>query len=74
MSLGAETQLETATSVIQAIRKASRNPDIFILVGGRVFDQRPELVSIVGADAMAATGCEALILADKAVRRVASGV
>jgi methanogenic corrinoid protein MtbC1 len=74
MSLGAETQLKTATSVIQAIRKASRNPDIFILVGGRIFDQRPELVSIVGADAMAATGCDALILADKAVRRVASGV
>jgi methanogenic corrinoid protein MtbC1 len=70
LSAHAETQAEEVASTIAAARKASRNPGLFVLVGGRLFIDSPELVSTVGADATAANGGEALLVADKAVRRL----
>ena len=46
-----------------ALRRASRNPDLVILVGGRVFSERPELAQDVGADGTAADGELAVALA-----------
>jgi methanogenic corrinoid protein MtbC1 len=71
LSASADAQPEQIASAITDIRKASRNPGLFVMVGGRLFLERPELVAIVGADATAPNGADALLIADKAVRRLA---
>jgi methanogenic corrinoid protein MtbC1 len=72
LSASCDLETEQVASAVAAIRKASRNPGVFIMVGGRLFIERPELVSLVGADATAPNGSDALLIADKAVRRLAS--
>ena len=74
LSANRETQGDEVKATIAAVRKASKNPDLFILVGGRLFEQHPELVSAVGADATAVSGADALLIADKAVRRLPSAM
>jgi methanogenic corrinoid protein MtbC1 len=69
MSVSSMTQVEKVTAAIKSVRSASRNSDLFVLVGGRLFTESPELVAIVGADATASNGADAFQLADKAVRR-----
>ncbi len=71
LSMSAATHVEKVKSAIKSVRAVSRNPDLFVLVGGRLFIDSPEYVAIVGADATAANGADAFQLADKAVRRVA---
>lgn len=80
MSASRETHLDEMAANIKRVRKASRNPSLFILVGGKLFMDRPELVERVGADATAASGGEAflvaneaLLIADNGLSRVASG-
>ena len=51
MAISCNARLPLLTQSIRAIRRASRNPDIRILVGGPMFAQRPELVALAGADA-----------------------
>ncbi len=70
LSAHAEDQAEEVASTIAAARKASRNRGLFVLVGGRLFIENPELVSAVGADATAPNGGEALLVADKAIRQL----
>jgi methanogenic corrinoid protein MtbC1 len=72
LSASSDTQIDRVTCAISGIRKASRNPDLFILVGGRLFIEQPELVFLVGADATAPSGSDALLVADKAIRRLVS--
>jgi len=71
LSMSASTHVDKVKAAIRAVRAASRNPDLFVLVGGRLFTESPEYVGIVGADATAANGADAFQLADKAVRRFA---
>jgi methanogenic corrinoid protein MtbC1 len=71
LSMSASTHVEKVKAVITSLRCASRNPDLFVLVGGRLFTDSPEYVGIIGADATATNGADAFQLADKAVRRVA---
>lgn len=59
---------EVATTILKA-RRASRNPDLFILVGGRLFIEQPDIVSAVGADALASSGDHALLVADEMFMR-----
>ncbi len=72
LSLSAEAQLGRLSKVIRFVREASRNDHIHIIVGGRVFTERPELVERVGADVSAVDGrdaverAEALLAADEA--------
>jgi methanogenic corrinoid protein MtbC1 len=73
LSASCEADPERIESTIAAIRSASRNPSLFILVGGRLFADSPDLVSAVGADATAPDGGGALLIADKAVSRLAIG-
>lgn len=63
---------EDVGATIKAVRRASRNKDIFVLVNGRPFIERPDTVTAVGADAFASGGSEALHVADKALRSVAA--
>ena len=52
--------LEGLQSCIRSLRQVSRNPGISFLVGGNAFNDHPDLVSRVGADAMAGDGCLAV--------------
>lgn len=45
---------------ISRIRKASRNKDLVVLVGGQAFVRDPNLVAAIGADATAADGRDAV--------------
>ena len=53
-SVGAVSQLSNLKAAITAIRRASLNPGIVVMVGGPVFLDTPALVGEVGADATAA--------------------
>jgi hypothetical protein len=74
MSASREGQVDKIASNIQSVRRASRNKDLFVLVGGRLFVERPELVSAVGADATAASGGEALLIANQTLLVEGNGV
>lgn len=53
LSLSCETRLEELASCVRALRRASRNADLGVMVGGSLFQRQPELVARVGADATA---------------------
>jgi methanogenic corrinoid protein MtbC1 len=63
-SLSCDSRLDTLASAIRDIRRASRNPQIGVLVGGKVFVDQPELATLVGADATAADGQQAALKAE----------
>jgi len=56
LSVGSETRVDELARVIQAVRHASRNRSVGILVGGPLLVARPELAALVGADATAVDG------------------
>ena len=56
LSVGSETRVDELSRVIQAIRRASRNSSVGILVGGPLLVARPELAVLTGADATAVDG------------------
>jgi MerR family transcriptional regulator, light-induced transcriptional regulator len=55
-SLSGDSRLDALASSIRAVRRASCNRGIGVLVGGPVFVGHPELVTLVGADATAIDG------------------
>ena len=63
-SLGAEVHLPELAAAIAAVRHATCNQDIAILVGGPLFGAHPEFVHQVGADGMTIDGREAPSLAE----------
>lgn len=69
LSIDRRTEIREVASMIAEVRRASRNRDLFVLVTGRPFIERPELIAMIGADGAAASGGEALRGADAAVRR-----
>ncbi|WP_412852549.1 B12-binding domain-containing protein [Ectothiorhodospira shaposhnikovii] len=71
LSVSCEPLLERVSGTIKGVRRASRNPAVGILVGGRLFVENPHLVSVVGADMTATDGNEAVRRAeDMLFRRV----
>ena len=64
LSLSCDAFLTELESLISAIRQASRNKSIVVMVGGRLFLERPELVTQIGADGMATDGRQAVKLAE----------
>jgi len=56
LSVGSETRVDDLPRVIQAVRHASRNRSVGILVGGPLLVARPELADLIGADATAMDG------------------
>ncbi len=64
LSLCGERHLDELALTIRAVRRASKNPAIGVMVGGAVFVDQPELVSQVGADATALDGLQAALQAD----------
>lgn len=63
LSLASEVNLDVLAATIRAVRRASRNRAIGVLVGGPVFTARPELAAIMGADATAGDGRQAVVQA-----------
>jgi MerR family transcriptional regulator, light-induced transcriptional regulator len=66
-SLGAEVHLGQLAASIAAVRHATCNQDLAILVGGPLFGVHPEFVGQVGADGMTIDGREAPLLAESLI-------
>jgi MerR family transcriptional regulator, light-induced transcriptional regulator len=71
-SLGAESHIDSLAESIRAVRHATCNHDIAVLVGGPLFGERPEYLARVGADGMTIDGREAPALAERLIGPVAS--
>ena len=67
LSIADERWLENAESTIAALRIASDNPDLKVIIGGPLLTAKPELAEQLGADATASTAPDALLLANKLV-------
>lgn len=66
-SMSDEKWLDPLPGVISALRSASRNPSVRVIVGGRVFTDRPERVAEVGADETAEDARQAVSNANRLV-------
>lgn len=66
-SVSAERNLKIVPDLLNTIRERSRNKNIKIIVGGRVFSEQPELAKKVGADATAQDGVDAVRQAERLV-------
>lgn len=60
-SVSGEGLLDRIASGIHEIRKASINPDVVVMVGGRFFNDHPEYVAQVGADVTDLDGSQAVV-------------
>jgi methanogenic corrinoid protein MtbC1 len=69
-SLSCDTGIERLAAQIASVRRASKNRGVFILVGGQVFNEHPELLSRVGADWTARDAREVAALVRGLVRTV----
>jgi methanogenic corrinoid protein MtbC1 len=63
LSLSGERHLDVLATTIHAIRKASRNRGVGIMVGGPLFIEHPDWVARVGADTTANDGRQAVLQA-----------
>ncbi len=68
LSVGLDTRLDDVTAIIAGIRRFSRNSGVGILVGGPLLVSKPEIASLVGADATALDGQEAVERAEQMCR------
>jgi methanogenic corrinoid protein MtbC1 len=63
-SLSSAERIDGLAAQIRAVRRASMNRSIGVLVGGQVFIDHPELVALIGADATATDGKQAVTRAE----------
>jgi MerR family transcriptional regulator, light-induced transcriptional regulator len=68
-ALGSETHLAQLAASIAAVRHATCNPGLAVMVGGPLFGLHPEFVGRVGADGMTIDGREAPLLAEALIHR-----
>jgi MerR family transcriptional regulator, light-induced transcriptional regulator len=64
LSVGSERKLEDIAATIRAIRDASMNRSVGVLVGGPMLLAKPEIVQFVGADGTAPDGPQAVLCAE----------
>jgi methanogenic corrinoid protein MtbC1 len=64
LSVGCDSLVQRLPALIRGIRRTSCNPEIGVMVGGRVFAENPGLAALVGADATAADGRRATLQAE----------
>ena len=67
LSVGSECHVETVASAILALRKASLNPAVVVMVGGPVVNLIDGFAAQVGADAMAGDARAAVAEAERLV-------
>jgi methanogenic corrinoid protein MtbC1 len=63
ISISTEAQWDTMESLLKEIKTISKNKDVLTMVGGPLFDYKPELVSACSADVCALTAEEAILKA-----------
>ena len=63
--------LNRLPTMLRELRRVSQNPAVGIMVGGKIFADRPELADSAGADATAADAPCALAVAEQLVERLA---
>ncbi|UAB78012.1 cobalamin B12-binding protein [Erythrobacter sp. SCSIO 43205] len=68
LTLSKDCPSAAASNFIAAMRLASRNPEVSILVGGRMINQNPAIVAEVGADGTGADARAALEVAEALVK------
>ncbi len=56
LTASSRSRLEGLAALIVRIRRASKNRQVAVMVGGSVFSEHPELAALVGADATAVDG------------------
>ena len=69
LTVSVERHLAPLAKAITLVRRTSRNPDVIIMVGGRVFTERPELAVEVGADGTASDGLLAVAMAESLLNK-----
>ncbi len=69
VTVSAVEQLASLPAVLSNLRRASCNPGVGIMVGGRVFSEHPEWAAGVGADGTAVDAAHALDVAERLVDR-----
>lgn len=65
LSLGSEVRMDRLSGAIRAVRRASRNRAIGVMVGGPMFIGRTDLAALVGADTTAADAGAATVQAER---------
>ena len=65
LSISHDGATDGVTRLIKAMRKASKNPAIKLVVGGQIFEQSPHIAQEIGADGIAGRGLDAPELARK---------
>jgi methylmalonyl-CoA mutase cobalamin-binding subunit len=73
MSVSSEAALDQLPAVLAAVRKASRNPNLVIMVGGWMFANDPHKATTVGADFCVGSVPDALIKGERFVTRACYG-
>ena len=68
-SVGSDGRLPWLQETVSAVRAASRNPGLVVLVGGPPFVAQPELAASAGADGTARNGKEAPQVAERLMAR-----
>lgn len=63
-SIACDQRIEPLAALIRECRRASRNPSLGVLVGGKALLERPDLTALVGADATASDGQQAVLKAE----------
>jgi methanogenic corrinoid protein MtbC1 len=65
VSISTTDQLDALAGLVRRLRRASLNPDLRVMVGGLPFEDHPERAALVGADATARDGRDAVSKANK---------
>jgi MerR family transcriptional regulator, light-induced transcriptional regulator len=60
LSVSCDDHLDRVTALITSVKRSSLNRSIRVMVGGRLFNERPDLAAGVGADITASEGTEAV--------------
>ena len=68
-SLACDERLDAAQAEIAAVRRASRNPGLAVIVGGPPFVVSPGLAACIGADGTAGDGLQAVAAANALLKR-----
>ena len=69
LTVSCDCHIGAARSIIAAMRKISKNPQVCVMVGGRIFSADPDLAAQVGADGTASDAKAAPRVADGLVRQ-----
>jgi methanogenic corrinoid protein MtbC1 len=64
ISVSIQEQFAELNSLINTLKKASKNPQVGIMVGGPIFNAQPELITKVKADIIGLNAQEALEAAE----------